>query len=286
MNPRPLTLALPAIDLHWAVEPRFAFQALDQLRGINWAQHVAEFQARVQSEDAEEGEAYTVAGGVALIPLSGPMTKRPQSFGGGASTVQMRRLVRAAAADPDVTSIALVIDSPGGQVSGTNELAADVAKARAQKQVVAYIEDLGASAAYWVAAQADAVFANETAFIGSIGTYLAVQDLSGLADKAGVKVHVLSTGAYKGAGYPGTAITEPQLAHWQHEVNQINESFLAAVATGRGLSLDYTRALADGRTHIAREAESIGLVDGVRTLESLVSDLQRGTRFARRHVAP
>lgn len=289
---RSLALALPPIDLHWAIESRYALAQLELLRGTDWARHVAEFRAESPEPEAAGGRGgdgdgtFDLNAGVATLFISGPMTKKTQSFSSGTSTVRMRRQVRQAAADPDVTSILLVIDSPGGQVSGTKELADDVAAAAARKQVVAYIEDLGASAAVWVAAQANAIYANETAFIGSIGTYLAVEDLSGLAKKTGIKVHVLSTGPYKGAGYPGARITPAHLAHWQQQVDQINESFLAAVAQGRGLSADYTQALADGRTHIARDAESIGLIDGVRPLESVISDLQRGIRLSRKSVAP
>jgi signal peptide peptidase SppA len=294
---RSLAFALPTIDLHWAVETRYAHAQLALLQTIGWEAHAREFRLQMEQQDPEpeaarrggddaDDKPFEFSGGVALLSLSGPMTKRPQSFSDGASTVRMRRLVRQAAADPDVTAIVMVIDSPGGQVSGTKELADDLAAARARKPVAAYIEDLGASAAYWVAAQADAIYANETAFVGSIGTYCVVRDYSRMAANEGIKVHVLSTGPYKGAGYPGAEVTDQQLAHWQHEVNQINETFLAAVAKGRSFNLDFTRAVADGRTHIAREAESIGLIDGVRTLESVVTDLQRGQRPLRRQSAP
>lgn len=61
---------------------------------------------------------------------------------------------------------------------------------------------------------------------------------------------------------------------------------MAAVAKGRGFNPDYTRAIADGRMYVAREAESIGLIDGVRTLESVVTNLQRGQRPQRSNIAP
>lgn len=215
---RTLAFALPTVDLHWAIETRYALAQLEMLRNTDWAAHAREFRLQMEQPDAEPEAARRGGGsdsdekpfqfesGVAVLSLSGPMTKRPQSFSDGASTVRMRRQVRQATADPDVTAIALVIDSPGGQVAGTKELADDVAAARARKPVVAYIEDLGASAAYWVAAQADAIYANETAFVGSIGTYCVVQDLSRMAANVGIEVHVLSTGPFKGAGYPGTAV--------------------------------------------------------------------------------
>lgn len=291
MPDQPLSLALPPIDLYWMIEARYAQNALALLQQTDWRAHAAEFaaeqavaeglEARRGGGDGEDEKPYLMDGGTAVLSLTGPMTKRPQSFGSGTSTVQMRRLVRRAAADPDVKQIALVIDSPGGQVSGTHELAADVARAREQKRVAAYIEDLGASAAYWVASQADAIYANETAFVGSIGTYLAVADTSRMYENEGVKVHLLKTGPHKGAGYPGVPVTEAQLAHWQHEVDQVNETFLGHVSQGRRLPLDYTRSIADGRTHVARDAYGLGLIDGVQTLEAMLTDLRDGRIAAR-----
>src|SRR5690606_31819803 len=129
----------------------------------------------------------------------GAMTKQGSSFG-GASTVRTRRAIRSAAADKSVSAIMLLIDSPGGSVSGTSDLADDVANAKKKKPVYAYIEDTCCSAAYWVASQCSAIYANPTAIVGSIGTYMVVADYSRMAENAGVKVHCISTGKYKGAG--------------------------------------------------------------------------------------
>jgi ClpP class serine protease len=172
-RPGPLSLALPAVDLAWAIETRWAQQALATLEKVDWQEHAREYAAARQAEPPEPPrKPYRMTeAGTAVLGLTGPMTKAPQSWGSGTSTVSLRRRLRQAASDPDVKSIALVVDSPGGQVSGTFDLAKDIAAARDRKRVVAYIEDLGASAAYAVASQADAVYANENALVGSIGTY-------------------------------------------------------------------------------------------------------------------
>lgn len=291
---QPLSLALLPIDLHWAIEARWAEQARQALDRIDWAAHAREFHEQAEREEAEsrsgssssaDERRYPVEDGLALISISGPMTKRRQSWGRGASTIDVRRQVRQAATDPEVRAIALVIDSPGGQVSGTFDLAADVGKAREKKRVVTYIEDLGASAAYAVASQGDAVFANQNAMVGSIGTYMVVEDLSGMAEKAGVKVHVIRAGEFKGSGEPGTKVTKPQLARWQREVDSLNAVFLETVSRGRQLDLPYVQALADGRLHVAADAELVGLIDGVQSLDAVLSDL-RGGRIPARATQP
>lgn len=214
----------------------------------------------------------TPAAGVAQIDVVGPMMKFESSFG-GASTVRARRQLRAAVNDSAINKILLRFDTPGGTVAGTQEFAADIVAARAIKPVIGYAEDLCASAGFWGLSQCDQAYANQMALIGSIGTYSAVADYSKWAEQKGVKVHVLSTGKYKGAGVAGTEITEEQLAEWQRIVNEINAHFLAAVSAGRKLSAERVAELADGRVHLAGPAQALGLIDGVRSFDELLAEL-------------
>jgi len=119
-----------------------------------------------------------IAEGIAVIPLAGPLMKIDSKFG-STNTVRVRRALRAALADPDVRGILLHIDdSPGGTMAGTADLAAAVAAANLEKPVWAQIDDMGASAAYWVAAQARRIVANATAELGSIGVVAVLEDSS------------------------------------------------------------------------------------------------------------
>lgn len=213
---------------------------------------------------------YSVEDRVATIDVVGSMTKYGSSFSDlRYGTIGVRRAIREAAADDKgVDGIILRIDSPGGTVSGTADLGDDVAAAAKRKPVVAYVEDMAASAAYWVAAQATTVIANSSALVGSIGTYLAVADYSGLFEERGIKVHVIKAGEMKGAGVPGTEITDAQLADFQRVVEELNTLFVAAVRKGRGLSADETRELADGRVHVAAKALKLGLIDAVGTYDT------------------
>jgi signal peptide peptidase SppA len=274
-----LAAALPPIDLHWAIEARWAQNALSMLEKIGWQAHRMEVEAYSAGPgEKPDAKPFQFEDGVAILGLSGPMTKRPQSWGSGTSTVQMRRLVRQAANDPDVRQIALVIDSPGGQLSGTHELAQDVREANKRKPVTAYIEDLGASAAYWVASQAGKIYANEPGFVGSIGAYLVVEDYSKAAEGLGVKVHVVKAGEFKGAGYPGTPVTDAQLEDWQRQVNRANDTFLQSVSRGRNWPIARTREIADGRVHVGKDALALGLIDGIRTFDSVLQELRAEAR--------
>ena len=205
--------------------------------------------------------------GVATIELRGRMQKQQASLGQSASTVALRRAVRAAAADDQVGAILLIADSPGGTVAGTGELAADIAAAAERKPVIGFAEDVCASACYWALSQATQLFCQPAAAVGSIGTYGVVVDQSMAAAQDGYKVHVVRAGAMKGAGVPGTEVTADQLADFQREINALNELFLAGVAAGREMNIDQVRALATGQVWIGQQAADAGLTDGVASFD-------------------
>lgn len=218
---------------------------------------------------------YQVEDGVATLELVGPLVKYDASWFGGTSTIYIRDCLAACLTDTRVTSIALVIDSPGGTVSGTKDLADAVAAASQEKPCYAYIQDIGCSAAFWIASQATKCYANETAIVGSIGTFAVVKDFSAAFEAQGVKVHVVKAGEFKGTGEPGTPVTEEQLAERQTLINALNDQFVKQAAKGRKMSLRNMKALADGRAHIAAKAQELGLIDGVMSLGETLSMLSK-----------
>lgn len=212
---------------------------------------------------------YSVVDGVATIRMDGQMQKGESSFG-GCSTVKTRRAIRQAASDWMVKAISLRICSPGGTVAGTSELAADVAAANAIKPVYAYIEDLGCSAAYWVASQARSITCNDTAMVGSIGTMVMLADTTGAQEQFGIKYTVVSTGDFKGLGADGK-VSDLLVSDVQREINDMNTVFLAAVTAGRGAVLGGekgVKAIADGRVHVGAQAKQLGLVDAVSSYDA------------------
>ncbi len=207
--------------------------------------------------------------GVAIISLEGALMKAESKYG-GTSTIWFRQQMRQAVAEKTVKAIVLHIDSPGGTVAGTSDAAEEVAKANAIKPVYAHIDDLGASAAYWIASQARGVYANTTALVGSIGTYSVLYDASKMAEMQGIEVHVIATGEYKGAGVPGSKITEAHLEYAQERINSLNQYFLNGVSKGRGMKMSEVKAVADGRVFVGKEAKALGLVDKIQNFDATV----------------
>jgi signal peptide peptidase SppA len=203
------------------------------------------------------------------------MTKGDSKFG-GTSTVRTRHLLRQAARDPEVHNLVLQVYSPGGHVDGVQELADEVWQIGTQKPVVAHIEDLGASAAYWVASQAGRITANATAEIGSIGTMAVLEDTSKRLERLGIQVHVVATGPYKGLGVDGAPVSQEALGYVRARVEAINAHFLASVQRGRRFRADSLEVVSDGRVHHAGPAQRLGLIDAVQSLDQTLEELRRG----------
>lgn len=250
----------------WLMNPLWMTQAVSAIRS-------GMYQASSPKAVAEDQAFHLVDGNIAIIPLHGPLMKGWSKYG-GTSTIEARQQIRNAVTDQRVKAILLDIESPGGHVSGTQELASDILAARSTKPVFAQITDLGASAAYWAASQAESIFANQTAEVGSIGTMAIVEDTSKLYEMAGVKVHVVSTGEHKGAFADGTPVTPAMIEDLQKTINGLNQFFLSAVQSGRRIEQDALGAIADGRAFLAHEAMSLGLIDGIQTIEQTIETIR------------
>lgn len=253
----------------WAIEPRAFTAQVERVRAAQPAAMTGRWPI------AAQGERVAAKGGksIAIVRVMGTLMKE-MSFFGGASSVALRREIRAAARDADVAAILLAIDSPGGTVAGTADLAAEVRAAAKAKPVWAFADDLAASAAYWVASQAERVYANDaTALVGSIGTLLIVDDWSGLFEKEGVKVHVVSTGPLKGAGVIGAAVSDEQLKYFQGIVDATQESFDQAVMRGRKLTARQLESVRTGAVFPAAEAQRRKLIDGVQSMDQTLQAL-------------
>lgn len=248
----------------WAMyEPHF--NALyEQMQRTNFTVHLADLEGH-RKEALERIENYepNVVDGIAIVSIEGPMMKHQASMSDNVSTVTTRRSIISLANDPTVQGIMVKLCTPGGTVQGTPELGESILFAREKKPVWAYGCDLLASAGYWVGSQCERIETNALCKVGSIGTLNVAFDLSEKASKEGIKVHVLSTGQFKGAFVPGAPITEAHLLEAKNQIEKINGFFLEAIQSGRGFDAEKTKQLADGRVWIGADAVELGLSDGV-----------------------
>lgn len=249
----------------WAMHLATFNALLDHARHMDLAAHQAQYR---EQEQPAIGHFETTPEGAALICISGPITKYGSSMSDMPhGLIGARKAIRDAAANPSIKGIVLHIDSPGGTVAGITDCAEDILRARAVKPVIAFVEDMGASAAYWLASQADRVIANTGAAVGSIGVYNVVSDWSKFYETQGVAVTVIKSGAFKGVGVEGAPVEDEHKADIQRVVDSIHGLFVGAVNAGRKRDLS---ALADGRVWIGEEALALGLVDQVGTLADAI----------------
>jgi signal peptide peptidase SppA len=239
-------------------------------------------------ESAATRRPYNVYGGVAVLHLRGPMMSGvPQEVEQIFSVTDTRRFARSlevAADDKEVDSVAIIVNSPGGSVDGLNEIADAMQSVMRQKNVVAMVNGMAASAAYYAIAQAQTIYAGRMDLIGSIGTRLTVYDYSEAFANAGIKPVVIDTGEYKSMGEPGTEITDAHKAEFQRLVDGYFADFRQVVQRGRGLSDQSFEAIGDGRLFFAEESMRNGLIDGILKVSDVLNSMQ-AANAARRRIA-
>jgi signal peptide peptidase SppA len=273
----------------WSMyEPVFR-AAVDRINLMDLRSHVNSAEA-AESVNNQYGDEYEVTrDGIALFQIQGPMMKSVSSLSGGTSTIRLRQQFRSARKNPDVVGGLLIADTPGGTAKGNRDLADEVAAFAAAKPLYGFVDDLVASAGVSILSQTTKRFANNpTALYGAMGTYSVLIDAKQAADKAGVVVHVVKAGDFKGMGELGTAISEAQLAEAQRIVNALNDEYVTLIARGLEMPLAQVTKLADGRIHPAQQAVEMGLIDGIQSYEQTYRQLlnEVGSRKSAKPKSP
>jgi protease-4 len=199
-----------------------------------------------------------------MISGGGPATTVFSRAEGASSGIIMKEL-REAAEDKNVKAVLLNINSPGGSVTAAEEIAREIDrfKSTSKKPIVATMGDSGASAAYYIAADCDKIYANASTLTGSIGVYMAGMNLEEIYKKIGVSPFMIKSGEHKDIMSPNRPMTDQEKVIIQTMVNEMFEQFLNRVSTGRKKPLEEIRTLADGRVYTGKQALELGLVDEI-----------------------
>jgi signal peptide peptidase SppA len=211
--------------------------------------------------------------GIAVISIHGSLVKRllgMEAASGLTSYGEIAAMLDAALADPQVSGILLDIDSPGGEASGSFELARRVREVAAQKPIWAVANDAAYSAAYAIAASAQRLFVTETGGVGSIGVIALHVDQSVKDAKEGYRYTAITAGAHKNDYSPHEPLSDAAKTELQGEVDRLYAIFTEHVAAMRGLDLDAVRATEAG-LFFGGNAVTQGLADGVQTLDATLS---------------
>lgn len=268
----------------WAIVP----SKLTEIQGIYEAHRrgpkidLKAVEASIGRPLANEHQAYEVIDGTAVIPVTGVLGKGMSllsKISGGTSTALLQRDLADAIADPTVHAIVLQIDSPGGTVDGTQELAEAVFAARASgKPIIALADGCMCSAAYWIGSAAEKVYiTSDTTQVGSIGVVASHVDVSKAEESWGRKTTEITAGKYKRVASQYGPLSEEGRATIQDQVDHIYSVFVEQISRFRAVAVPVVLTeMADGRVFLGQQAIQAGLADGVSSLRDLVSSLARG----------
>jgi signal peptide peptidase SppA len=211
---------------------------------------------------------------VAVIPIHGMIAQHPMSM--GSSTDEIGAQLAAALNNPRVDAILLDIDSPGGTVDGVPELGAKIAAVRGIKPITAFANSFIASAAYWLASQADEVVVTPSGQVGSIGVYMLHEDWSQKLANEGVKIRAISAGKYKLEGSKWEPLDPEAEAFIQQRVDEVYGWFVKAVASGRrDTQTNVRNGYGEGRMLGAAQAVKANLADRVGTFDEALAGLAK-----------
>lgn len=266
---------LGLIKRPWAILP----EALTMLvAALEAGPMAAELKA---AEDGGAAKPTQAAGGTMVIPVQGYIVPRAnamlEAWFGVTGISRIKAQLREAIANPSVGRIVFDVDSPGGSVEGVAELASEILAARGKKPMTAVANGLMASAAYWIGSAADEIVVTPSGMVGSIGVLAVHEEVSGLLEKEGVAVTLITAGKYKAEANPYEPLGEEARAAIQKDVNHFYGMFVAAVAKGRGVKPAEVRGgFGEGRVVNAAEAVGLGMADRVATLDDVLSGARSG----------
>lgn len=165
--------------------------------------------------------------------------------------------------DSSIKAILLHIDSPGGAAAPSQEIYHEVLHIRNEhkKPIVAAIESVGASGAYYIASGTDKIYANNASVVGSIGVIMEWTNYGNLMQWAKLMPEVIHAGALKDAGDPQRPMTPEERAYFQSLVDNMYGQFVADVAVGRHLPPDQVKSLATGQVWTGQQALPLHLID-------------------------
>ena len=215
--------------------------------------------------------------GVAIISVVGALVNRGAWIGARSGLVSYEGVTaqfRDAAMDPEVHSIVVDMETPGGQALGVFSLAQTIREVRKTKPVIAVVNDMAASGGYALASAASEIVVSPSSLVGSIGVVVVHLDRSGEMAKAGIKPTLIYAGKHKVEGNSFEPLSADVRDRLKAEVESLYDMFVDAVVAGRDGAIT-AQAVRDteAATFFGEEAVRLGLADRVATLDAVLADL-------------
>ena len=205
--------------------------------------------------------------GVTVIRMEGTMQTGDVSDSGSIGSEVIGKELRDAADDPLVQAIVLRVDSPGGTPAAAQEIIGDLEYAKTKKPVVVSMGDIATSAAYYVSAHADRIYANPDTFTAGVGVIWQFSDISGWMKSEGYNISVVKSGSKKDMGSTARPLTDEETAYAEKIVKDSFENFITDVTTQRSISRS---DIEDGRVIRGADALKLNIVDELGNLNDAI----------------
>lgn len=272
-----------ALRTPWMLEERMRSEVwrILRFRAAGGRLTAEELQGRIAAAGRERQSA-PAPKTIAVVPVYGVIAHRVfEASSGMTSTDEIGAYLRRATADPEIDVVLFDFATPGGTVTGVPELAKEIAAAKQRKYVAAIVNGEMNSAGLFLGAQAHEIVSIPSGLVGSLGTWMLHIDESAALEKEGYKVTEIVAGEHKLDTAPWKPLSGETKAFLQDQVDTFNREFEAAVAKGRGVSIEVVRAkYGNGRVFTAKQALDIGMIDAIETWPQAVRRLAEGRFLA------
>ncbi len=184
--------------------------------------------------------------------------------------------------DDSVKAIIIHVNSPGGGVAASEEIYREVKRIRDEKKkrIVASIETVGASGAYYVASATNKIYADKGSVVGSIGVIAEWVNYGDLMRWAKLNPITMKAGEFKDTGSPTREMTPPEREYMQALIDNMHTQFIQAVADGRHMKEADVRAIANGKVWTGEQALNMKMIDQVTDFEGAVKDTARSVNIS------
>ena len=198
------------------------------------------------------------------------------------SPKQVVKQLKDFADDDSVKAIVIHVNSPGGGVAASEEIYREVKRIRDEKKkrIVASIETVGASGAYYVASATNKIYADKGSIVGSIGVIAEWVNYGELLKWAKLEPITMKAGEFKDTGSPTREMTPAEKQYFQGMLDNMHAQFIHAVADGRHEKVEEIRPLADGKVWTGEEALPLKLIDQIADFEGAVKDTARAVNIS------
>jgi capsid assembly protease len=275
------------ISQQWSIESEVLenwCQILDaKLSGLAIPEHLLATEEKVaigRSSASSDGEPFVRDGNLAIIPVVGTLVKANSWFSCDATYAALRQAVTAAVSAKGIDGAMLDGDTPGGTVAGVQETGDFLARMGQKMPIYGWVDDLAASAGYWLLSQTRMIGAHQAADVGSIGVLTVHYDRSQRDFQNGVKRTVLAVGDLKAAGNDTEPLGKEERAYIMDRLEQTYGLFIGAVNKGRPqMSAEHIRAM-QSRVYKAGQAKEMQLIDHVMGRDEYIDHIKRNMRGA------